>query len=537
MLKKRELNFVNFIKSLNLFVFGVTAFLVLVSYLSTNCLYGTESITEEIKPYATARLLDGDIEYFFDLSHYDSRYTGIMVYTSHQKVQAYNLGSEIYSFTKTGGFWTSTTGSKYNIIEIDDKMANIAVVVSPVYDVVKDQELTFYIGSSYRMFREVLIKSVARFLVSLLILITSIFLFIYYVVMKNKQKLPIAILYLAYFAFFCGLWSLVETNFSSLIVTNRIVESNIPYLCLMLVNPPFILFFDEYLELKSRWFKQVIVCLSMGEFIILSALHLTKIAEFRTTLPIMQFMLVLTAVYLVVRVVIKLIKRCFSRQLEICAIGLSLFMLAMVVDLVKYYTATGDADSIGRYMFLIFIILLAADLIKGTYEIIEKGRQAKQLEAFALTDTMTGLLNRNAFESIAAANKSNLNGLIAVVADANGLKKCNDTFGHEAGDEYISIVAEIFSNVYGKYGNCYRTGGDEFCCIIPSGRHLNMERLNNLFKAKIYTENLEGGYQYDIAVAIGYASYNPNVDEDFRAVVKRADDNMYENKRETKKLG
>ena len=149
---------------------------------------------------------------------------------------------------------------------------------------------------------------------------------------------------------------------------------------------------------------------------------------------------------------------------------------------------------------------------------------------FALTDSMTGLLNRNAFESHAKSGDT-LEGVVAVVADANGLKKCNDTFGHEAGDEYITIVADIFNSVYGKYGNCYRTGGDEFCCIIHADNQINTERLKKLFLTKVFTANLEGGHKYKIGVAIGDAIYDAKLDVDFRALVKRADASMYENKR------
>ena len=120
------------------------------------------------------------------------------------------------------------------------------------------------------------------------------------------------------------------------------------------------------------------------------------------------------------------------------------------------------------------------------------------------------------------------------MADANGLKKCNDTYGHDAGDIYITEVAEIFNSVFGKYGNCYRIGGDEFCCIIPSGRHVNMERLKKEFYTKIYTVNLNGNYEFNIGVAVGDACYDSAVDRDFRSLVKRADVSMYENKKATK---
>lgn len=523
----------NILQHLNIFIIAAVILMVAVCCFSTHYKYSDNTITKQIKPYAVANLEDGSKEYFFDLRHYGPEYSGLLVFTTHQKVSAYSVGREIYSFNQTGGFWGSTTGCKYNFIEINGEMANTVVRVTPCYDVVADQELTFYIGSTYKMYNEIMTTSMTRYIVSLLILILSIMLIIYYSFMKEKQNLRIDIIYLAFFAFFCGVWSLVETDVSSLTVHNKIAESLVAYICLMFVIPPFMLFFDEYLNLKSKWFKNIIITYSMVQAGVLFILHFTKIAEFRETLPAMQFILLVTTIYLVVRVIIKIIKKSFSRQVFICAVGLSLFAMAMIVDLTNYYTSLGDADVLGRYTFLIFVLMLTSDLFKGTYEVIAKGRRAKQLETFALTDSMTGLLNRNAYES-QAHSENNLNGLVAVVADANGLKQCNDTLGHEAGDQYISIVADIFNKVFGKYGNCYRTGGDEFCCIITQGKHVNMERLKKMFLAMIYTENLEGEYDFNIGVAIGYASYDSTIDDNFKSVVKRADSYMYEDKRISK---
>ena len=468
-------------------------------------------ITEEIEPYSVAQLSDGSKEYFFKLVDYDYHYSGIAFYTSHQEVTAYNMGREIYSFNKTGGFWTSSPGSTYNFVEINEKMVQIAVIVKPTYDIVADQKLTFYIGSSYGMYDDIMTASMPRFFASMLVVFLSILLFIYYAIMHEKQNLSRELLYLGYFSFFCGIWSINETDVSSLLMNNKIVDSLIPYFCLMLAVPSMIMFFDSYLGIKTVIFRKIIIGYSVVQTVVLSVLHFTKIAEYRETLVFTQVLLMVAAVYLITGMVGQIIRRNFSRRLEICAAGLSLFVFALFVDVAQYYRALGDADEVGRYVFLIFVFMLAWDMIKEANEILEKGRRAKQLELFALTDSMTGLYNRNAFErqtKVEAEKGGSLEGLVAVVADANGLKHCNDTYGHEAGDEYISIVAELFNSVYGKYGNCYRTGGDEFCCIISAGRHINMERLKKLFMAKVYTANLEGDHVFEIGVAVGDAKYD-----------------------------
>ena len=488
--------------------------------------------TREIEPSTVATMEDGTVEFYFDLSSYDSGYSSLMFFSNHEIVHAYHRGKEIYAFDKVGGFWSSSPGSEYNFIPINDQMHSVVVTVQKVYSDIDGRKPIFYIGSTYTMYDELLKDSIPRFLASVLIIMVSVALFLYYALMHKKLHLTKELIYLAYFALFIGVWSANETITLVLIFDNKVFESLMPYFCLLLAPSPFIMFFDMYLGINSKILKKVMLFASMFETVLFVFLHFTKIAEFRETLSYIQIMLFIQTMYVVGSVLFQIARRDFSRQTRICAVGVTMFLVALIVDVKNYYQITGDADILGRYLFLVFIIMLAWDLIKGTNEVIEKGRHVKQLEAFALTDSMTGLLNRNAFEShMKTESGKDLTGLIAVVADANGLKKCNDTYGHEAGDEYITTVAKIFNNVYGRYGNCYRTGGDEFCCIIPQNNKINMERLKQMFMTKIYTVNLEGHCQYSLGVAIGYAQYDAQLDEDFKALVKRADASMYENKK------
>lgn len=492
--------------------------------------------TKVIEPYTVAIRPDGSKEYYFDLVDYDYKYSGIMFYTSHQFVQVHNSGKLIYSFDKPGGFWGSTPGANYNFVEVNEKMLHVAVSITPAYPQVADQDIVFYIGSSYQMYKDILIKSMPRFSASMLIILFSLILFIYYIVMRKKQNLRPEMLHLAFFSFFIGAWTLNESAVEVLINKSVIFDSLVPYYCLMLVIPPFVLFVDEYLERKSNAIRTLIISLSVTQSVVLSVLHFTKILEFRQSLVCVHVMLVIAAVYALSGIIIQVVRRNMTHHVIVMSIGLSLLLLALFVDLVKYYTQIGDADYLGRYLFLVLVVLLGWDLIRDTYEIIEKGRRAKELEAFALTDSMTGLFNRNAFETHVSTQNS-IDGVTVVIADANGLKKCNDTYGHDVGDVYITIVANIFNKVYGKYGSCYRTGGDEFCCIIPSNKAVDVDRLKSIFAAKIYDANLEGEYDFNIGVAVGHAKYNSAIDDDFKSLIKRADTHMYENKRKSKKIG
>ena len=80
----------------------------------------------------------------------------------------------------------------------------------------------------------------------------------------------------------------------------------------------------------------------------------------------------------------------------------------------------------------------------------------------AVTDTMTGVYNRSAFEEW-EYETSDYEGYSIATFDLNNLKWCNDNLGHAAGDAYIQASARIIKEIFGRHGKCYRIGGDEFC--------------------------------------------------------------------------
>ena len=289
----REKGFCQFVKKLNIALIGACVAALVLCYIFTISQYEADTITEEISPYAVVNLEDGSKEYLFDLRKYDYRYSGIMFYTSHQKIEAYSEGGKIYSFDKTGGIWSSSVGSAYHFVDIHKKMANVAVVVSPVYSVVADVVPTFYIGSGYNMYNDIMVKSMPRFIASMLIFVISVFLVIYYRLMRKKLELGEELVYLGYFSLFIGLWTLVETDVFTLIFKNKIVELVVPYVCLMFVVPPLILFFHNYLSFKTEKITNILVSLSLINFIVLTILHFAKIAEYRETIPFIHLMLLI----------------------------------------------------------------------------------------------------------------------------------------------------------------------------------------------------------------------------------------------------
>ena len=87
-------------------------------------------------------------------------------------------------------------------------------------------------------------------------------------------------------------------------------------------------------------------------------------------------------------------------------------------------------------------------------------------EFLSFTDQMTGLGNRRKFEAKLESLRHQFKPVAVITVDINNLKKTNDKLGHTAGDELIKATSGCLLQTFGKYGDCYRTGGDEFIAIV-----------------------------------------------------------------------
>lgn len=153
---------------------------------------------------------------------------------------------------------------------------------------------------------------------------------------------------------------------------------------------------------------------------------------------------------------------------------------------------------------------------------------------FANTDYLTGIQNRNAFElyvgNLQAQEMHRNLGFISI--DLNDLKTINDTLGHQAGDKYIRDCADLLKKFETEDCILYRIGGDEFAFIIVN---TDAQKVKDLRKKIIESVNqYNQSAEMQISIAVGEAVYDAEIDEDLSATLKRADKEMYDNKKEIK---
>ena len=150
----------------------------------------------------------------------------------------------------------------------------------------------------------------------------------------------------------------------------------------------------------------------------------------------------------------------------------------------------------------------------------------------AFTDTMTGVSSKVAYyEYLQSLEEKILNDVAdfkVIVFDLNGLKKINDNYGHESGDDFIVDSSKVIMNLFGKE-HTFRTGGDEFIVILENDRS-DIDEINQIiYDAICDFNNSLPKDRIPVSFSFGTSVYRGNGDT-FKQVFKRADEIMYQYK-------
>lgn len=142
-------------------------------------------------------------------------------------------------------------------------------------------------------------------------------------------------------------------------------------------------------------------------------------------------------------------------------------------------------------------------------------------------DEMTMMLNRTSYDNrLSRIHRP----VIIQFFDVDYFKTVNDEYGHLYGDNCLRNLGKIIRRTYGKYGTCYRIGGDEFCVILDSAEfpidELNTQFFSEMRKHRETDENFP-------FVSLGYSKYDPSC-ESIVDAIQRADSVMYNYKERNK---
>jgi len=168
-------------------------------------------------------------------------------------------------------------------------------------------------------------------------------------------------------------------------------------------------------------------------------------------------------------------------------------------------------------------------------DITSRKKIEAQLEYLSLRDKLTDLYNRAFLEcEIERFEGGRSYPVTIIAADLDGLKLANDSFGHKKGDELLTAASSLMRNCLRKEDILARVGGDEFIILMPATDKKSGEIVTRRIQQAVdeYNSNRK---DIPLGISLGLAtSDGPGVS--LEEVIRRADDRMYQNKRERKRM-
>ena len=188
----------------------------------------------------------------------------------------------------------------------------------------------------------------------------------------------------------------------------------------------------------------------------------------------------------------------------------------------------------GRWIELSINPLGPDQLLGVVHDITERKRSVAAAEALAMSDPLTGLLNRRGLDEaltrlFGAGAAHDTLALLAI--DLDWFKEVNDTLGHAAGDEVLRAVGRLIESAVRAGDLVARIGGDEFVAVLLGAGHVQRagEIADGIIARLAAPLRLEGGTQVQIGASIGVAQARTAEDSP-AALMRRADAAMYTSK-------
>ncbi|HOW86587.1 MAG TPA: diguanylate cyclase [Candidatus Aminicenantes bacterium] len=165
---------------------------------------------------------------------------------------------------------------------------------------------------------------------------------------------------------------------------------------------------------------------------------------------------------------------------------------------------------------------------------VQRTRTETALHELSLVDDLTKVYNRRGFWTLAeqqvkVAHRSRKE-MTLFYADLDDLKRINDTFGHEAGDQALIEAADMLREAFRDSDIIARIGGDEFVILaidIAEGRAAGLARR---LEERLQARNARPGRTFALTFSVGTCRYDPDRPASLQELLTQADRKMYQAK-------
>ncbi len=180
---------------------------------------------------------------------------------------------------------------------------------------------------------------------------------------------------------------------------------------------------------------------------------------------------------------------------------------------------------------------LFAPYAAAALERIDLHEKAQRFQLLAITDPLTGLLNRRYLEERFAQeierSKRYQFPLSFVMMDIDSFKSFNDTFGHQAGDEVLRETAHCIRKSLRNFDVAARYGGEEFIVVLPETDVTSATILAERLRKAVEQHFISERSRHPVTVSIGVSSLS-KVLQNRHQVIRAADQALYAAKKRGK---
>lgn len=180
-------------------------------------------------------------------------------------------------------------------------------------------------------------------------------------------------------------------------------------------------------------------------------------------------------------------------------------------------------------------------LLKQAHKIIaDSEKRIAELQRLSSTDELTGIMNRRGFmhtfaRELDRVNRDKSQGGLLIMIDLDNFKSINDTYGHDAGDAALKVVASTLATDIRTMDVAGRLGGDEFTILfVNTTRKDALERAQFLIKKLNNLSFIWNGEEIDVRASLGLKEYGKG--STAKNIFNAADASMYKNKHQLKNI-
>lgn len=465
------------------------------------------------------------------------------LFSFQKTVHAYLDDEEVLVFENTTRAHSKMPGNSWLFVDLqpEDAGKTLTLELHQCYGSGQVMMPVLYGGTVEGIINSYMKEKLALIFFSVIGVALGVIIIVLWVVAGRSLLLSSGLPWLGMFTVVRGIWSLLEANVYSFYVDHLLLWVWISYICLKTSIVPFAVFANiTFHEGKSKFLK-VIAWIALADTAVTTLLQLFGIADYADTVVVTNLAILVLGIYVVVTGVRNMIHsrntkvKTYNDEKRMTYIAHTVFMFVLVIlslaDVYRFYfTSTPDIALYSRFGYFIYVVAVAMALIWDFARLVSIGRQAEDIKEEASVDPMTKLYNRAAFEKYidsCVGKKCENKGI--VMFDLNNLKLFNDKLGHDMGDYYIKISSELIRDMFGKYGNMYRIGGDEFCGIVERISYEEFKKVKRELEQHV-DRLCVPGCDFKMGIASGCCIFDSEKDQSLRDTMKRADEDMYNNK-------